>query len=135
MSKQKWSCVSCGDCCEPVLFNKEQMAQLSKLYPDLKWVAESGKTGILYHTQKSLTLGKCEFLKSSGGGTGCKKMCAIYEVRPNICRAYGDHEHIFLTCNKHPRFDIRKFANEEILLTMDDVAAWARYNKSMKTIF
>lgn len=133
MAEYTWSCKQCGDCCDPVLFNKELKEKIAKIYPELKWKLATKKNGTSwYYEEKSERLGKCQFCQPDGNGA---TKCIIYDLRPEICREFGDGDHIFLICTHNPRYSGSEFAKEELLLDLGDSAAWERYKKLSKKIF
>jgi len=115
-----------------VVFSKELKEKLAAIYPQLKWEFIEKIGGISwYYEKQSRKLGKCWFCKPDGNGA---TKCEIYDIRPQICRAYGDSEHIFLICPKNSRFDEEQFRTEEILLNLGDSAAWARHDKMTEKV-
>jgi len=116
-----------------MMFDRERKEQLSKIYPDLKWIYITDIEGTpFYFEEKSMQTGKCRFLQDHKDG---KKACQIYELRPQICHAYGDHDYPLYVCDRNPKFNRREYEKENGLVDAGDAAANQRYNDVNVSIF
>ena len=77
----------CHDCCGIVPFSASEMAAAQKIRPLEQWEAFQKGSWV---PRAALEGFRCPFI--SGGG------CAIYEVRPMVCRLFGAVDDKLLTC-------------------------------------
>jgi len=85
-----FQCRNCGECCGPVPFTKYDQARITKYLIGL---------GLKY--LEKLQKQKREPLTCQYRDVEAKK-CAIYPVRPEICRMQGYYEG--LACPRQPQF-------------------------------
>jgi hypothetical protein len=71
------ACTSCGKCCGPAHASPEEAKRIKRLLKD------SGESWQIPAADHPLD---CGFLRLAGEG---RFVCAIYEARPWICRAFG----------------------------------------------
>lgn len=91
-----WKCIRCGQCCGVVPFEKEDVEKLDTTVQ----FEEQYLSGHLFYVPKSaLKTGKCPFYNRK------KKICEIYENRPQVCRDFGDGTHPCMICPHNPRFN------------------------------
>ena len=89
-------CQRCGECCGPVLVSVEEWETIAAFC----WV--EGIEPVDYWAYQAVP--DCPFLRH--GDDGCS--CAIYEVRPRVCRLMGHVPR--LNC---PRADVRFISRHE----------------------
>lgn len=71
-------CINCGECCGPILATKREIAEIQQYVK--KTISGKERKRLKRQVGNSLT---CQFRDDE------KKRCAIYPVRPEICRLFG----------------------------------------------
>ena len=77
-------CTNCGECCGPVPITHNDYARISNYLQGNGYARE-----VVRHKHKPLD---CVFRDNE------LKKCAIYPVRPMVCRLFGVATHIYLQC-------------------------------------
>ena len=112
-----FKCKRCGACCGIVPFNRAEMKAARQQAREMgiifyKW--EWGEKTVYIPTKKEYKNRKfpadnipadvmtCPFLKRDFNGL-CS--CAIYDIRPQVCRVFGHGGHPLLQCPNDPNTD------------------------------
>lgn len=118
---KEFKCQRCGECCGIVPFSKDEYKKVMRIAKkmNVSFTKDTLGTKIAYFPKKSYKAyckirGKgiitdpnfdnheagltCPFLEYDKDG---KSLCNIYDLRPQLCRDFGNGTHQFLTCSKN----------------------------------
>jgi len=93
----EWKCKRCGRCCGIVPFQQEEYDRVK--HTGIQFERQIIAGHVVYIPKSAIKTSSCPFYNRK------KKLCEIYELRPEVCRAFGDGPHPCLVCPFNPKFD------------------------------